>query len=239
MSAPLARPLPKAVIGVVLMLGGMVCAGMWRVVSASEHQPYAPGATPPSVVHVTRDKTYHLAVPGGVSALVSAGVAPIAAPRGGSDVVGLQCVWAEPGRAAQSLAVSGETVDSKAVNQVGAFNAPVTGRIKVRCQDWGTMFVPDADGHPGDPAGWYLVSAVVLLTVGVGLGLSALRTGGGGHTEDRSTDDDDRPDGYGAGDDVNADTDGGPVYAYSYADEPTAGGDDRDDGESDPGRTEA
>jgi hypothetical protein len=189
------RPLSKAVIAVVLLFGGMVCAGLWRVVSAGEHQPFAPGATPPSSVHVTRDKTYHLAVPGGVGALQSAGVPTITSSTGGSDTLALQCVWAVPGHSAQSLAVSAETVDTKAVDTVAAFNAPLTGRIRVRCDEWGTMFVPDADGHPGDPAGWYLVLTIVLLSVGVGLGLSALRSGTAderaGHRRYRDDDGDD------------------------------------------------
>jgi hypothetical protein len=187
MVEPSTRPLSKAVVAVLLLLGGLVSAATWRFVGASEHQAYSPGATPPAKVHVTINKTYHLAVPGGVGALKAAGVAEIASSSGGSSVLGLQCVWSVNGTQGQTLPVSSETVDTKAVDTVGAFVAPASGMMHIRCDNWGTMFVPDADGHPGDPAGWYLILSIVLLTVGAGLGLSALRSGSatGGESDER------------------------------------------------------
>jgi len=44
----------------------------------------------------------------------------------------------------------------------------------VTCTDLGTVFVPDADNHPGDAAGLFLLLSVVALSVGGMLAMSAL-----------------------------------------------------------------
>ena len=76
------------------------------------------------------------------------------------------------------MEISAERVDTKATNTVAHFVAPVSGRLHIDCRNWGTMFVPDANNRSTDVAGAFLVAAIVLLTIGAGLGLSALRSGG-------------------------------------------------------------
>jgi hypothetical protein len=143
------------------------------LVGGTEAQPFAPGAQAPRSVEVTSGQTYLIAVPGGMSALLGAGV-PVTTAHDGGQSPDLECTWNSGGGGAQSLRTTAESTTTKAVDVVGSFVAPVTGRITVDCQHWGTVFVPDADDAPGDPSGWFLVASAVLLLVG---GAAAMSSG--------------------------------------------------------------
>jgi hypothetical protein len=183
----------KAVAALLLILLGLVCAGLYRVVSGTENEVYAPGAVPPNKVHVTVNNTYDLSVPGGVPALLAHGISQLA-KSDGTIVPGLQCEWSKGGAEPQTLTVDAEAIGTKAVNTVGHFTAPVTGNLHIDCTRWGTMFVSDADHHAGDRAGGFLVLCVITLTVGGALGLSALRVAMARRTSTREAFDDDGAD---------------------------------------------
>jgi hypothetical protein len=164
----------RVAIATVLILVGLATFGLWRVLSGSEDLPFAQGAAPPASAHVTRDKSYSLAVPGGVKAMLAHGV-PAGTVNGGQSI-SLQCTWSMgTSTDDQALTVSPESTSTKAENTVGHFDAPVTGRIHVNCDGWGAMFIPDADDRPADASGWALLVAMITLTIGAGLGLSELR----------------------------------------------------------------
>jgi hypothetical protein len=164
----------RAAIAGFLLLVGLVSWGLWRVLSGSEDLPFAKGVSPPSAAHVTRDKTYSLAVPGGVRAMEARGV-PLQNANNG-QVISLQCTWVPGPGETRSLSVQAESSQTKAENTVAHFQAPITGNLRVDCAGWGAMFIPDADNRPADTSGWALVVAVIALTIGAGLGMSALRT---------------------------------------------------------------
>jgi len=155
----------RAIAATVLVLLGLAFAATYRIVSGTEHQSFAAGALPPDSSHVTAGKTYQLSVPGGVTTLKARG-ANVAAP---------ECEWSDGGSASQSLTASAEGTGAKAVNTVATFVAPVTGDIRVDCIGWGAMYIDDADHAPADVAGWFLLLAVAALTVGAGVGVTALR----------------------------------------------------------------
>jgi hypothetical protein len=174
---PARRAAPtRAIAAVVALLLGLVCLAGWRVIGGSQNLPFDSGATPPSSVEVTRDHTYSIAVAGGVGALLAHHVPTRVVD--GQDVVNLECTWApaaSPG-AGQPLTVSDEATGSKAENTVGHFVAPLSGRVRVFCDGWGAVFVPDSDDRSHDWAGLSLLLATILLTVGAALALSELRT---------------------------------------------------------------
>ena len=158
----------------MLVLVGLAGLGLWRVLSGTGHQPWDKGASAPPSAQVTGGRTYSLAVPGGVAAMIARGV-PVA-QNGGNPTISLQCWWSPVAGERQSLDVSAESSDTKAENTVGHFTAPHTGTVSVDCDGWGAMFIPDADNRPADAAGWALLTSIVALTAGAGLGLSAART---------------------------------------------------------------
>jgi hypothetical protein len=104
-------------------------------------------------------------VRGGVDALTKAHASP-STP---------QCSWSADGSGLQVLQVTA-AADDKATNVVGTFVAPVSGSIHVECTGWGPVFVDDADDAAGDPSGYFLVLAVVALTLGAALAMSAMWT---------------------------------------------------------------
>ncbi len=169
----------RAVAAVVALLLGLAMLGVWRVVSGNQDLPFDKGATPPSSVQVTKGRSYTLAVPGGVPALIAHGMPTRS--TGDQQVVALECTWSpssaqQAGSGARSpLTVQPETVGTKAENDVGRFFAPITGRIGVDCAGWGPVFVPNSDDRPHDWAGTALLLATILLTVGAALALSELR----------------------------------------------------------------
>jgi hypothetical protein len=117
------------------------------------------------VVRLTEGRTYHLAVAGGVHALL----------RRGATVSSPQCSWSPDGASAQVLAVQAESADTKAINTVGSFVSPYTGSVHIGCTGWGAVFVDDADSAGGDTAGVFLLGGVVALTLGLVLALAAAR----------------------------------------------------------------
>jgi hypothetical protein len=165
----------RALVAVTALLIGLALVGAWRVVGGSQNLPFDSGATPASSVQVTRGHTYSIAVPGGVDAMLAHGVPTRSID--GQDVVDLQCTWAQPSSAfgAQPLQVTPEATGTKAENTVGHFVAVASGRVRVYCDGWGAMFVPDSDDRPYDGAGLSLLLATILLTVGAALALAELR----------------------------------------------------------------
>jgi len=164
--------LRRGVAGVVLLLIGLAALGGWRLFSGAESQPFANGATPPATVHVTQNRTYSLAVPGGLPAMERAGVPTT--PSNAGDQLSLECAWSIGGTAAQSLTVTPEHVGTKAETTVAHFIAPATGDMRITCAHWGAMYVPDSDDRSGDPSGWMLVLATITLTLGGALALSGV-----------------------------------------------------------------
>jgi hypothetical protein len=160
----------RAAIAVGLLLVGFLSLGLWRVVSGSEHQAFAKGATPPTASKVTEGKTYSLAVPGGVPALLSHGISQISGANGNQPA--LTCQWSIGGSASQSLVVSPESVGTKAETTVASFTAPASGEIAVSCDGWGRMFIPDAESGSSDPSGYFLLLSMITLTIGGSLALS-------------------------------------------------------------------
>jgi hypothetical protein len=163
MSAPRLTPAQRGAVAVVVLLAGLVCWSLSRIISVTEHHAYSVNASAPSTVRVTAGQTYQLSVPGGLDELTKKHE-PTSLP---------QCQWSMDGTALQDLPVT-VVGDDKATNVVGSFTAPQSGRISVECAAWGSVFVDDADGAQKDPAGFLLVLSIVAFTVGVGLGLSAL-----------------------------------------------------------------
>ncbi|MCU1656304.1 MAG: hypothetical protein JWO57_960 [Pseudonocardiales bacterium] len=180
MPMPRTRSL-RAVVATVLVVVGLILGALFRIVSGSEHHAYSVGAVPPAGAHVTVGNTYQLSVPGGTKALAKRGV----------RLDALQCEWSVDGSASQALTTA-TNASSKATNVVATFASPYTGNIRVDCTGWGAMYIDDADGAPGDPAGWFLVAAIIALTIGIGLGLAALRSAAdSGRYSDESAGDDD------------------------------------------------
>jgi hypothetical protein len=166
--------LTRVAVAAALLLVGLGSLGLWRVLSGSEDLPFSEGASAPTSVHLTKDKDYTLAVPGGVNAMIARGV-PVASSNNG-QTLGLQCDWSRAGDTdTESLSISAESTWTKAENTVGRFTAPATGQIHIDCDNWGTMFVPDADDRSADSSGWALLVAMITLTIGAGLGLSEMR----------------------------------------------------------------
>lgn len=184
----------RGAIAVALLLIGLAAWGLWRVLSGSENLPYTDGASGPPAAHVTRGNTYSLAVPGGIAAMQARGV-PIR-NTGSSDVISLDCTWTSGGSAVRSLEVQPESSDTKAENTVARFQAPVTGMLRVTCSGWGAMYIPDSDNRTADLSGWALIIAVVALSVGAPLGLSALRTSVERQRALRASDEQDEIQGY-------------------------------------------
>ena len=152
-------------LGAVLIVIG---AGLWllsRSVAGSETHSYAAGR-PPASVEVIAGHSYTLAIRGGVTAAQNAGFSPSM----------LGCIASSPQIGVRPLKVTAEPSDTKAVNQIGTFVAPVTGRVQVTCPGLGTVFVDDAVNAPADHSGLALLLGTIALTVGVPLTLSAVRS---------------------------------------------------------------
>lgn len=159
----------KAVVAVALFLLGLVCAGLYRVIIGTEHHAYATSAVAPDTVHLTTGQTYQLSVPGGVHAL----------QKRGADVSTARCSYRVGGGPLRELQVQASGPGTKATNTVGTFVAQETGDTHIDCFGWTPLFVDDSDDAATDVAGGLLVLGVILLTAGLGLGLSALRAAGG------------------------------------------------------------
>ncbi|MBO0841429.1 MAG: hypothetical protein J2O49_11485, partial [Sciscionella sp.] len=155
----------SAWVGVALVVLG---AGLWlvsRLVAGTEPHVYAAGP-PPESVQLVHGHTYTLAIRGGVLAAQNLGVAPST----------LRCSVSSPQIGVRPLTVRPEASDTKAVNQIATFTAPVSGRVHVSCAGLTDVFVDDAADAPADHAGLALVLATIALTVGTPLALSGLRS---------------------------------------------------------------
>lgn len=164
----IARHSTKAVAAMLLLIVGIGCGAMFRVLSGTERHSFGAGALPPASAHVTAGASYLLSVPDGVHALTARGLTPAS----------IQCEYTSDGSAIHALDISAESTDTKATNAFASFTATFTGDISVDCLGWGQVFIDDADNAPADVAGWYLVLAILALTIGAALGLSALRSSG-------------------------------------------------------------
>ena len=160
-------------IAAALLIVGLGCLVLWRVLSGSSNLPYRSDASPSPTAQVTENRTYSLAVPGGVAVLRAHGV-PLVAGQDG-QMLNLQCTYTYGGSAPVALPVNAEGTQTKAENTVAHFIAPRTGRIHVDCDGWGAMFIPDSDDRSADTAGWALVIATIALTVGAAMALSQWR----------------------------------------------------------------
>ncbi len=154
--------MPRVAVAAALLLIGLASWGLWRVLSGTEDLPFAQSASPPTSAHVTKDKTYSLAVPGGVRAMLAHGV-PLANSNSGQTLA-LHCSWSPGAGETRTLALSPENSETKAENTIAHFDAPITGDIHVDCDGWGAVFIPDADNRPSDSSGWALVLAIITLT---------------------------------------------------------------------------
>lgn len=160
-----ARGATATAAAAVLLLGGLLLLGLYRVVGGTEHHAYAPGASPPRSVELTTGHVYHLSVPGGVKALHEHGLAQ------GT----LRCTLTAGDATPLPLALNAEPDGSRATNVIASFTAPFTAPARVDCAGWGSVFVDDAEDSAADIAGWFLLAAIVALTLGSGVGLSAVR----------------------------------------------------------------
>jgi hypothetical protein len=151
-------------VGVALVLVG---AGLWlvaRLVAGTQPHSYGDGP-PPESVQLVAGHTYTLAIRGGVAAAQNFGVVPST----------LRCNVASPQIGERPLTVNAEPSDTKAINQIATFVAPVTGRVHVNCPGRAAVFVDDAADAPADYKGLALLLATIALTVGIPLTLSAIR----------------------------------------------------------------
>lgn len=179
----------RPTVAAALLLVGLASFGLWRLASGGGHLPFSDGGSPPSQVRVSQDRTYSLAVPGGVRAMIAHGVPT--APESSGRVISLQCTWQTKNTEPQGLPVAAESTTTKAENTVAHFVAPASGEVEINCDGWGAMFVPDSDDRPADLSGWALLVAVITLTVGAALGLSELRIALDRSRASRAADDDD------------------------------------------------
>jgi hypothetical protein len=155
------------VLGGVLMAMAALFAACYRIAESSGSHSFDPGAQPPAVVRLTEGDMYQLSVPGGPAGLTKAGADPNA-PR---------CTWSSAGVTSAVLAVQPLGADSKAIHAVATFVAPVTGRVRIDCANWGEVFVDDADGAGTDLAGIFVLAATCALTIGGALVMWALWRG--------------------------------------------------------------
>ena len=137
---------------------------LYRVSTANADHSYDRGATPPSTYQFTRGGDYELSTVGGLAGLTAAGVTP----------QGTQCAITYQDGPAQSLSITPLSSDTRSTHVVANFTAPASGRAAIACDQWGAVFVDDADSSSADAAGFFLTATTVALVAGVGLGLSWL-----------------------------------------------------------------
>jgi hypothetical protein len=153
-----------AFAGIALLVVGL---GLWavsRVIAGTEPHSYGDGVAP-ATVELARGHSYALAIRGGVPAERRSFVTPTT----------LRCTATSTSRGALRLVVRPELRSSKAINQIGTFTAPLSGRFAVRCAGLSDVFVDNAADAPGDAAGFVLVLAVIALAIGAPLTLSVVR----------------------------------------------------------------
>jgi hypothetical protein len=154
-----------AFAAVLLTIAGLVMWALYRVQAGTEAHSFSPGALAPRTVHITQNRTYHLAIPGGVPSELDLGIDP--------SVLG--CKITPSGGAEQPLNITSEGSGTKAINQIATFVAPFTGDVHIACSGLPPVFVDDADDAAGDLSGLWLVLASVGLALGLPMTLSVLR----------------------------------------------------------------
>lgn len=165
---PRARPRSdrRGIAAIVLVVLGLLLWLGYRLAEGSEGHAYVEGATPPSDYALTAGDTYSISVPGGVD-------------RADFPAV-LSCSVTPAGGESATVEVTREGDGSRALNQIGRFVAPTSGRAAVSCSTLPPVFVDDADDTGLDLAGLCLVLACLALAVGLPLLLSSLRTSSSG-----------------------------------------------------------
>lgn len=152
-------------VAVVLVVLGLALWAVYRLTGSGEQHSFARGALAPTYVSVTQGDTYSIGIVGGVREL----------RRRALDPATTACAIAPRGGQSAQLAIVPDRKDTKAVNQIATFVAPVTGRVRVSCTGLPAVFVDDADDRVGDASGLWLVLASIALAVGLPLGLSVIR----------------------------------------------------------------
>lgn len=158
----------KAFAGLVLVFCGLVFWGVSRYAASGESHSFAPDIAAPTYVQVTAGRTYSLAVPGGVQAAATQGVAAKA----------VRCAVNRQDSPPTPLQTTLEADTTKATDRIATFVAPMSGLIHVNCSGLSPVYVDNADGRAEDPSGLWLVLASVALAVGFPLTLSVLRRPG-------------------------------------------------------------
>jgi hypothetical protein len=147
----------RAVVGVLLALGGVLLWVLSALASGHEARSDTSGGAPPEQVVLTAGRTYWISVKGGVDVV----------PNGISS--GLSCTLTQAG-APQRLSVSPYT-DGKSITQIASFTSPVSGSAHVACTGLPAVYIDDADGS-FDLRMLLIVLAATALAVGLPLALS-------------------------------------------------------------------
>ncbi|HEU5267753.1 MAG TPA: hypothetical protein VFU35_13680 [Jatrophihabitans sp.] len=150
-------------LGLLLVVAAGVLLVARYLTAHYERHSFVDGQPPPRYVSVQAGRTYWISVPGGVEYEKDLGQPPAA----------LQCNATQRNGPQFTLDLAREGNDTKMVNAIASFRSPVTGRVHVTC-----VGLPDVylDGTSSDPSGVLLVVGTVLLTVGVPILLSGLRS---------------------------------------------------------------
>jgi hypothetical protein len=163
--ATLFAPARRGAIAVVLLVLAAVFFAGYLVFNGSEHHSFNAGATPPTTVHVTVDKTYEISTPGGIPSLLHRHLDPDA----------ITCQYTSSDGAVHQQQISTLGSGSRATHAVATFVADTTGDIHLSCTGLtGGTFVDDADNGAGDPAGLFLLLSTIALGLAVPFGMSYL-----------------------------------------------------------------
>jgi hypothetical protein len=150
-------------VGLFLVVaGGLVLIARYLTAHYERHS-FVDGQAPPRYVQVHAGRTYSISVPGGVKYEQELGQPPQA----------LQCSIQQANGPEINLEVTRESNDTKMINTIASFRSPLTGRAHVSCVGLSDVYLDDTSS---DPSGVLLVLGTVLLTVGVPLLLSGVRT---------------------------------------------------------------
>jgi hypothetical protein len=152
-----------ALCNVLLLVAAALYFALFAVSRSSGHHAYDSG-TAPTTVTLTAGKQYQLAARGGRPALVSRGAS---ADRP-------QCSWSTGSVVGQPLTVNPLPADSRSVNVVATFVAPISDQVRITCAGWSAVFVDDSNDSPFDRAGLFLLLGTMALAAGLALGLGVL-----------------------------------------------------------------
>jgi hypothetical protein len=164
-SAPRTAVLRGLVLGIVLVLGGLLCWGLYAVQSGREAHSFTAGSAPPTNVRVVSGHRYTIAIHGGVQREVQLGVQPAA----------LTCTATAPGQGPGALDITAEESGTKATNQIASFTASFSGTVHIECDSVGPVYIDNAADAGSDVSGVWLILASIALVVGIPITLSTLR----------------------------------------------------------------